>query len=325
MFDNHSTYWVGSQAPRCWVALALGLLLFTGAPAGGQESEASLESRLEAYDRSNLARYLNDFLVDARYNDVLNRITARVLPHVDEVFGKPSSKVVLSVHLSNTGFNAIAFHRLIILDSLLLDGLKRYAQSIVVNGCSTNAYAEQLAHFLAGVQVNHTTIRPGKEFDPRNPYRIPAPLGLTDELDKLSDAVFEEMLAAWLCHEMSHALLGHAREKLRKAQAYSLQLEHQSVPPEAAAILIQRYLSYDLGPEKEMEAERFGARLARRAGYSREGFRRTLLLVKQIEEISGRALETRQSGWPQSHTARSHPYADARWQVVQEVFAQKNL
>ena len=285
-------------------AFMLTFLVSLACAAAPAEKVILSDAQLRLADQALVSSY-SRFPVDRRYNDTLNRVTFRLLRSSQE---PRMGEVRLAVHYSNLGFNGLALYRLVVLDSLLLDGLKRYAQGAVLYGTVANEYTEKLAMYIGGLHRQGRLGEVGKEFDAMNPYRIPPPPDFKPEMEPQAEAVFEEMLAAWLCHEVSHIFLGHVEERYLSGQDMQHRLAMESIPPEVLQEMVRGYLDYSLGPLKEFEADTLSLRLLTGSGYSREGIRRVLFLCKRIEEASGYA----------TRPLRTHPRPVLRWRHLVE-------
>ncbi len=305
-----------TSTPSRRALLLLGLLLALVAPAAAQGWGPAVRDPIEAslVMRDQMVRqyYTLNFPADARYEPVLARIGARVNAHLHEVFPNSQEEVTYGVFLSTLGFNGVAWHRVVILDSLLLDTLHRLAESIAVDGRLETPYVDELASYIGRLGLvggYGAPLRDRAGIDPQNPYRIPPPAGLDDLARKKAEVLFEDILAAWVCHELSHCYLGHAREKIEEG----LRLQNQyggRVPPWLLEQQIQQYLSFSLAPAKEMQADRAGAMVAFRSGYSLDGFRYWYAFIDRIEQHTGAAY--------QQH--RTHPHGSQRFTAVQEVY-----
>jgi hypothetical protein len=217
--------------------------------------------------------------------------------------------VRLAVFCSDLGFNALALHRVVILDSLLLDGLKRYAEGAVVYGTVANGYTDKLAAFIGGL---HTRGQLGDlggalRFDKGNPYGIPPPPDLDENLERQAENLFEEMVAAVICHECSHIFLDHVEKRYLAAVDMQHKLLLEKLSPEAAQQMTLDYLNYSLGPTREFEADSRCSQLFHRLGYSTQGQRRVLYLCKRIEEITGQV----------NNPLRTHPSSVERWRRIE--------
>jgi len=273
------------------------------------------EVLLEQQDQAMLARLSQRFPIDERYNDVLNTISLKVLPHVPEVFGKQEHpQLQFGVYLSDLGFNAFTLHRTVLLDTLLLDGLTRMCQGAAVYGSIQNAYTERLAKYIATLH-GEEKLGKGKDLDPRNPYRIPPPPGLTTELNAQAQKMLEESLGAWVCHEVSHVFLGHFRDKLVTGLKLREELLAQGMDPVKVDQEVSRVVNYELGPARELEADRMGARLAKAAGYPAEGFRRSLLFVNRLENYLEPGVEI--------PVLKAHPPPAERWKGIKAAYGEK--
>ena len=304
------------MSPRRSLLGCLLLLLGWALPAAAQgwsPPADAVEAQLLARDQAVRQYYLVNFPSDSRYNAVLLRIGERVNAHLSEVFANSGEQVNYGVFLSDMGFNGVAWYRLVILDSLLLDTLRRVAESVAVSGQLETPYVDQLAGYIGrlGTQGGYgLPLRDPRTFNPENPYQIPAPPGLTFEAQRRAGPIFEDMLAAWVCHELSHCYLGHAREKIEEGLRIQSRYGGQ-VPSWLLEQQIEQYLAYQMAPAKELEADRYGAQVAFRAGYSLDGFRRWYAFIDRIEQQTGAAYQQR----------RTHPHGFQRLQAVEEVYA----
>lgn len=291
---------------RCRLLLLLALLSVTawGAP--------DTEKLLEQQDQYMLTRLNTRFPVDDRYNDELNTVSLKVLPHVPELFGKQEHpQLQFGVYLSDLGFNAFTLHRTVLLDTLLLDGLTRMCQGAAVYGSLQNSYTEKLANYIATLH-SQEKLGVGKDFDPRNPYRIPPPPGLTPELNAKAQKMFEETLGALVCHEVSHVFLGHMRDKLTRGLKLREELLAQGMDPVKVDQEVSRVVNYELGPAREFEADRMGARLARASGYPVESFRRSLLFINRLESYLEPGVEI--------PILKAHPPPGERWKGIKAAY-----
>ncbi|MBI3925383.1 MAG: M48 family metalloprotease [Armatimonadetes bacterium] len=299
---------------RLWITWLLWALLacavLPGAAVRAQEGSRP-EQFLAERDRQIFDHFTRNYPVDTRYDEVLDRIAFRIDAYVKTAFPKAGERRVrYAVFLSRVGFNAVALDQMILIDTLMLDSLRRMSQGIAMYGSASNAYTDQLAYYIARLAGQGAFGLPlAAGIEPANPYRIPAPPGIHLEANRRSEVLFEEMLAAWVCHELAHTYLGHAREKLESAEKLRSQLVEQKVNPILIRQRIDHYLSYNLGPAKEIEADRAGARLALLAGYPSDGFRHWFVLLERIEYFSGM----------DSALLRTHPRPSERWRTVQEM------
>lgn len=296
------------------LVLLLSLALPARAQGWGAPAADPIEASLQARDAMVRNYYVLNFPADPRWEGVLTRIGTRVNAHLHEVFPNHEETVTYGVFLSNMGFNGVSWHRIVILDSLLLDTLRRVAEATVVNGKLENAYVDQLAAYIGQLGTNGgygAPLRNRFAIDPENPYQIPAPPGLTHAHQARAEAAFEDLLAAWVCHELAHCYLGHARTKIED----HIRLQQQyggDVPPWVLEGQIQQYLNYQVSPQRELEADRYGAMIAFRAGYSLEGFRRWYAFIDRIEEHTGAAMAPN----------RTHPRGSDRFRTVQQVWSE---
>lgn len=294
------------------LALLLAWTLPATAQGWGSGTADPIEMSLRARDQMVQQYYMMNFPADRRYEAVLNRIGERVNAHLHEVFPNSEELVTYGVFLSPMGFNGVAWHRIVILDTLLLDTLHRVAESVAVTGRLESPYIDQLAGYIGqlGTQGGYGAPLMNRwNMNPENPYQIPPPPGLSYQSQQKAEEIFEELLASWVCHELSHCYLGHAREKIEQ----TLRLQGQyggQIPPQMLEQQIQQYLNYQMAPAKELEADRAGARVAFHSGYSLEGFRRWYGFIDRIEEFTGTAYQPN----------RTHPLGSERFRAVQEVY-----
>jgi hypothetical protein len=239
---------------------------------------------LKGADRLLVRRYAGFFPVDERYNDVLNPVLARLLKAAEP--NPICSEVRLAVHYSDLGFNAVALHRVIMVDSLLLDGLSRYSQGIALYGTAANDYTDRLVAQIAAIHKSGQMGKVEAGFDMGNPYRLRPPSGMTPVTAREAQPIFEELLAGWLAHELSHILLQHAQQRYLDGNAFAAQLAMANVPPEAIEVIVRRHLDYKLGPTLEEQADRLGSDLLVKAGYHKDAIRRLMLLLKRLEDRS---------------------------------------
>lgn len=267
------------------------------------------ERLLAEADRILLLRFVSHYPLDERYNDVLNSVTTRLLKASD-----PKDKldqVRLSVHFSDLGLNAITLHRVVIVDSLLLDTLCLYSQGIALYGTASNAYTDKLVDQVAALyrQERLGVLRP--DLDPKNPYAIYPPSGLDQVAAKRAEPIFEGLLAAWIGHEFGHVAKQHARRRLLEGNQLIGQLA-SNPDDEAIQAFVRRQLDYNLGPPSEIEADHFGYNLCKKAHYPVESLRRVLLLLHRLQERQPDGLQVN----------RTHPSPRQRYQ---HVYQQRHL
>lgn len=260
------------------------LLMTIQLPVACQETPPDSAELLRGADRLLVRRYAGRFPVDERYNDVLNPVLTRLLKAAEP--NPICAEVRLAVHYSDLGFNAVALHRVIMVDSLLLDGLSRYAQGIALYGTAANDYTDRLVSQIAAIHKSGQMGQVGTGFDIGNPYRLKPPSGLNELSAREAQPIFEELLAAWLAHEMSHILLQHAQQRYLDGNAFAAQLAQANVPPEAIEVIVRRHLDYKLGPKLEEQADLLGSELLVKAGYHKDAIRRLMLFLKRLEDRS---------------------------------------
>lgn len=285
------------------------LVLLLVAPVQAARTVPDIDGLLRWQDEVVLQQLLGSYPQDYRYADVLDRITRRLNPHLDAVYGKGAGKeqVRYFVFLSRIGFNAQTWNRVIIFDSLLLDSLRNLSRAIAVRGSTNDPFVQNLAVAVTRAQAACKAGSMQPDFgNVQNPYNLPIMYGLPPDQRDRADALFEEMLAAWMAHEASHAFLNHVRERVEARQLAHI---YESRSSEAMRRHIQQYLSYEYGRQKELEADAGAVRLIRRAGYGIDGFVRTFEFAQMIEELTG------ESRVP----VRTHPTPLERIRFVQRV------
>ena len=118
------------------------------------------------------------------------------------------------------GYNAVSFHKSIVIDSLLLEVDKRLAIGMAYYGKIDTPYTRQLAQATIRVwqQTNNGTLRLNQN-NPYNPYNLPEIQGqLSPNQQKLAELYFEHLVAATLAHEGSHIFLEHTKQKMLTQQ-----------------------------------------------------------------------------------------------------------
>lgn len=291
---------------------ALLFLVLTGVWLGSSahvHAAPDLETLLRWQDAQVLRRYQETFVTEKRYNALLERVGERLNTHIAQVY--PRFKPVrYYVFVGNMGFNAQTWHSIIIFDSLLLDTMRKLAEGVAAYGTTDCPYVHALAIQVARLeqqrQSGRSLLRVGSA---DNPYRLPTLWGLTPAQREDADRIFEEMLAAWMAHEGSHAFLEHTRERVEAqqlAQLYSLQGE---APPEAVRQYIGRYLSSETTLQKEREADAYGIRLTLRAGYGVDGLIRSFEFAQLLEQLTGQALQP----------VRTHPTPSERIVMARQI------
>lgn len=266
------------------------LVLLLGAMARAQPSQAELDDLLEWQDQQIVARFSQDGSADYRWDPLLQSLAERLVVGVSQVFPGQSQAVTFRVFHRKLGFNAVCWHRVVLIDSLLMVGLQRLAEGEAVYGTLDSPYTTGILELIQ-----------------RGSEDLPPPPGLTWEKEQAARDLFEEMLAAWVCHEVSHAYLGHARKRLAQAR-----LLEQSNPRGNQLLLdqqIRQYLDFEVGPANELEADRYGAMLALQSGFGLQGYRKALWIIARLEHLSG----------ADEQFYRSHPHPEDRARVLDEV------
>jgi len=299
---------------------AVMLFLCLMAPAMAQhlpsdsDADTTTEILLDYQDRLVFTQFCRYYPRDLRFDRALEKISLVFNSHGHEVFSDYNKEVYFVVFVSSMGFNAISFHKLVIFDSLLLDSLRFLATGIAVYGDVDNDYCRALALSVAKVGMAHQFgMLVGNYTDGQNPYRLPEFETITASQRVRAERLFEDMLAAVMAHEASHAFLNHVKEKVETSRTL-WENNQGKVDPGELNRYINGYIKYTLSYQKELEADACGARLVKASGYDREGFIYWLKFSKMLEEATGSVEDTGETG------VRTHPTADVRIQNIEKVW-----
>lgn len=260
-------------------------------------ANSQLDAQLNYQDQMMVQQmaYINP--PDARYEQFLNMISSKFNQAGGRVFQNYNSKDVRYVVLTGVfGFNAMALHRSIIIDSLLMDVMKRLAMGMAYYGKFNSDYTKTLASatlMTTGALKNRTANI--NTSNPENPFNLPSPPPLSQAQQQLAYKYFEELIAAVLAHEGSHAFLEHTKEKMLAQQALWRQGRGNQTQ-------IQQYINQDFTKEKELEADRYGAKLLKYSGYSINGMVAWFRFADLLELYSGTL----------NHPNRTHPTGEQR-------------
>lgn len=220
-----------------------------------------------------MQQFSSKFITDYRYYSFIDSIMKKMNPYLPSIYGnKPYIWLNGGCFSSNMGFNAMTGYRIIIFDSLLLDGLKRLADAVAVYGNLNNDYSRKLAQTIANLTKAHSqgNINPNKS-NLNNPFNLPTLPKLTPEQKAKSEKLFTNMVASWVAHEASHGFLEHIKEKMQIQE--TMQSYYQGkYPPEQIQQQIQYYLNYTLNQQKEFEADTMAVKLLIKSGYDVDGF-----------------------------------------------------
>lgn len=295
-----------------FVLFWLSASLFIGGLGGATaQLPSDLDRIMRWRDTQVLHQFLETSLPDKRYDAIFRRISDRLNPHISEIFPHPK-EVVFYVFIGHMGFNAQTWDHITIFDSLLLDSMHDLCLGLSVYGTSDSDYVHTLAHYV--VRTDHLCRGPlTLTGPPENPYSLPTIWGLTPDQQNRADTMFEEMLAGWMAHEASHALLDHTREMVEAEQLVALYRQRNAAVPDELRCKV--FAPYRFTRQKEREADEHGIRLILRAGYKIDGFVASLEFAQQIEQISGEA------GLNESE--RTHPSPLERILLAREIAAQE--
>ena len=159
---------------------------------------------------------------------------------------------------------------------------KRLAMGMAYYGKIDTPYTRQLGQRTIQLwqQINSGTLR----INTQNQYNIfdlpEIPGRLSPNQQKLAELYFEHIVAAVLAHEGSHIFLEHTKKKMLTQQKLWQQGQGNMNQ-------IQQYMNVNFTKEKEYEADLYGLKLLKRAGYSREGMVAWFRFADILESISG--------------------------------------
>ena len=248
-----------------------------------QPNGNNIEMQMNYQDQMMINKMAATHPVDNRYDQFLNVISTKfnnvgryVFPNYDS---KDSKYVVMP---GVFGYNAVSFHRSIVIDSLLLEVDKRLAMGMAYYGKIDTPYTRQLA--MAAVRATQMTQNGTLRINtnnPYNPYNLPEIQGqLSPSQQKLAELYFEHLVAAILAHEGSHVFREHTKQKMLTQQKLWQQGQGNMNQ-------IQQYINTNFTKEKEYEADLYGLKLLKRAGYSREGMVAWFRFADIFESITG--------------------------------------
>jgi len=276
-----------------------------------QQTQQNMEQMLLWQDQQIMQTYMSKYVTDYRYYGFIDSIMKKMNPYLPSIYGnKPYIWLNGGCFSSNMGFNAMTGYRIIIFDSVLLDGLKRLADAVAVYGNLNNDYSRQLARAIVDLMKAHSqgNINPNKS-NLDNPFNLPTLTNLTPEQKAKSEKLFTNMAASWVAHEASHGFLEHIKEKMQIQQ--TMQSYYQGkYPPEQVEQQIQYYLNYTLNPQKEFEADTMGTRLLVKSGYDIDGFVWWLRFADMLEADMIKSTNS-QIGANASYM-RTHPTGEQR-------------
>lgn len=253
-----------------------------------QQQPQSIEQVLLWQDQQIMQMFTSRFITDYRYYGFIDSIMKKMNPYLPSIYGnKPYIWLNGGCFSSIMGFNAMTGYRIILFDSLLLDGLKRLADAIVAYGDLNNPYSKQLAQTIATLTRAHSqgNINPNTA-NLDNPFNLPTLTNLTPAQKAKSERLFTNMVASWVAHEASHGFLEHIKEKMQIQQTMRSYYQGK-YPPEQIQQQIDHYLNYTLSPQKEFEADTMATKLLIKSGYDVDGFIWWLRFADLLEAIMG--------------------------------------
>jgi hypothetical protein len=279
-----------------------------------QQQPQSIEQMLLWQDQQIMQQFASKFVPDYRYYGFIDGIMKKMNPYLPSIYGnKPYIWLNGACFASMMGFNAITGYRIIIFDSLLLDGLKRLADAVAVYGNLNNDYSRGLAQAIVTLMKAHSQgyIRPNTS-NLNNPFNLPTLTNLTPEQKPKSEKLFTNMVASWVAHEASHGFLEHIKEKMQIQQTMQAYYQRR-YPPEQAQQQIQYYLNYTLSPLKEFEADTMATRLLIKSGYDVDGFIWWLRFADTLEALLG----------TNTSYMRTHPKSEQRVENIMKTLRDK--
>ncbi len=246
------------------------------------------DQMLTMQDQMMVQQFAMKHPVDYRYTQLLDRISARFNSAGNRVFPNYDTKnVQYIVFVGPFGYNAVAFHQSIVIDSLLMDSLRKLAEGIAFYGKFDTEYTHNLARAIltqmSAMQSGRANINYNST---ENPFNLPSPGQLSPQQQQTSAKYFEEMVAGFLSHEGTHAFLEHTKEKMIKQQSLWVQNQGKANPQELNR-QINNYISYSFTKTKEFEADAYGVRLLKAAGYTPKGLIYWLELGGLLEDYTG--------------------------------------
>lgn len=234
----------------------------------GYSRQQQFDAQLNRQDAQMVMQMSQKYAPDHRYEQFLNRISSKFNYAGSKVFRNYDSKDVRYVVLCGAlGFNALALHRSIILDSLLMDVMKFYAMGLAYYGKVDTGYTRALAQKTLFLQscMQKGQVQPNfKDMD--NPFGLPYPGKLDSRQAALAMEYYEEIIASVLAHEGSHAFLEHTKEKMLTQQ--KLWSEGRATQQQ-----IMQYVNVDMTRAKEFEADKNGVAMLYYSGYSINGMK----------------------------------------------------
>ena len=278
-----------------------------------QQQQYGPDAMLVMQDQMMVRQLCSRFPPDYRYNDLLNRISQRFNSAGPSVFPNWNTKDVQYIVLVGPfGFNAVAFHQSIVIDSLLMDSMRKLAEGITFYGRIDTSYTNELARAVLIKMQEFQSGRHQVNFNNlENPFNLPSLGNLNPSQQQKSARLFEEMVAGFLSHEGSHAFREHTKEKMLVQQNLWVQNQGKS-DPQRLNQEITNYMSKDFSKAKEFEADAYGARLLKAAGYGKQGIIYWFQLGTMIEQCAGAS---------QNPAERTHPTGEQRIQNVNKVWS----
>ncbi|MFP4497417.1 MAG: M48 family metalloprotease [Vulcanimicrobiota bacterium] len=244
---------------------------------------------------------------DARYNEVMAEIASSLNDSIVDTFGEDKD-INFHVCLTPLGFNAVAFHRFIVFDSLLLDTLRYMAMGKVYYGGMNNEYIDRLACRVAEVSQYHKMGQSQANYhNQENPFNLPHPGDLTSKQLDEAAVLFANILASWMAHEGSHCMRDHLKHRLQAMQKSNQQFNYQGSQQQFKNS-VDAYTNAKISQELEKDADVHAVAWLLNSGYNIEGYLTWLEFGSKLEEIMG----------TKNAYLRTHPPCQTRMQYIRQ-------
>ncbi len=237
-----------------------------------QEELIEFENHLNEADQVLLQTLESKNPRDYRYDYLLDKIAARfnaagslVYPNYEE------KEVAYMVFAGAIGYNACAAHKTIVIDSLYIDAMKRYAEGIAYYGKAKTDYTRKLANAVGNkdIEIKEGKINIDYENE-ENPFSLPLAGTLSAEEQQNADRIFEGMIAWTLSHETAHAFKEHKKRVLLTFYNIYMKYRNQGYSEEQLTSQISKYIKSTHSRKQEYEADYYGVSLYKKAGYDKK-------------------------------------------------------
>lgn len=280
-----------------------------------QYQQMDQDAQLNMQDQMMLQQLSMKGTVDYRYGQFLTRISQRFNQAGPTIYPNYNSKNVQYVVIAGVfGFNAMTLSRTIIIDSIQMDGFRRVAEGMAYYGGLNNQYCYALIQKLVQLSaiVNSGQRVPANYNNLENPFALPVIGSLNGAQQQTANILWEELVAANLAHEGSHAFREHTKHKLLKQRELWMQYGGRAVNQQQLSAQIAQYMGSTYSKATEFEADSYGVMLLKASGYPLRGFINWMKIAEIFERIAGT---------PQDPSVRTHPTSAQRIQNAQNVWA----